>query len=87
MCLSVCPSLSIRQAFETFGIDIPPLHYHLRNRIPYARGLGSSSAAIVAGILAGEETSCNAAAANPLDVPSAVASAVPEVPCGPRAAL
>ena len=33
--------------------DGPPLHMHLVNRIPIGAGLGSSSAAIVAGLLAG----------------------------------
>ena len=42
-----------KAAFETAGKDIPPLKYHVVSRIPYARGLGSSSAAIVAGIVAG----------------------------------
>ena len=32
---------------------MPILRYHVVSRIPYARGLGSSSAAIVAGIIAG----------------------------------
>jgi homoserine kinase len=32
---------------------LPILKYHVVSRIPYARGLGSSSAAIVAGIVAG----------------------------------
>mmetsp|Transcript_38215 Transcript_38215/g.88920 ORF Transcript_38215/g.88920 Transcript_38215/m.88920 type:complete len:452 (-) Transcript_38215:123-1478(-) len=40
-------------AFATAGKDVPILRYTVTNRIPYARGLGSSSAAIVAGIIAG----------------------------------
>jgi homoserine kinase len=44
----------VKAAFKAAGIDeVPPLHYHLTQRIPFARGLGSSSAAIVAGLLAG----------------------------------
>jgi len=44
----------VESAFRAAGItEIPPLHYHLTQRIPFARGLGSSSAAIVAGLLAG----------------------------------
>lgn len=42
-----------RAAFEAAGKPLPTLHYHVVSRIPYARGLGSSSAAIVAGIVAG----------------------------------
>ncbi|CAM9748432.1 unnamed protein product [Phaeothamnion confervicola] len=43
----------LRAAFEAAGKPVPPLRYHCVNRIPYARGLGSSSAAIVAGLVAG----------------------------------
>lgn len=42
-----------KAAFETAGKPLPTLKYHVVSRIPYARGLGSSSAAIVAGIVAG----------------------------------
>eukprot|EP00980_Cylindrotheca_fusiformis_P006357 scaffold1356_cov123-Cylindrotheca_fusiformis.AAC.38 len=42
-----------KAAFETAGKPLPILKYHVVSRIPYARGLGSSSAAIVAGIIAG----------------------------------
>lgn len=42
-----------KAAFEAAGKDLPTLKYHVISRIPYARGLGSSSAAIVAGIVAG----------------------------------
>ena len=47
----VCSSLCV--AFKKAGKPVPLLKYHLVNRIPYARGLGSSSAAIVGGLLAG----------------------------------
>jgi homoserine kinase len=40
-------------AFKAAGKPVPTLKYHLVNGIPYARGLGSSSAAIVGGIVAG----------------------------------
>ena len=40
-------------AFEKAGKPVPPLKYILNNKIPYARGLGSSSAAIVGGLVAG----------------------------------
>jgi len=44
----------VKRAFQAAGIEeVPPLHYHLVQRIPFARGLGSSSAAIVSGVLAG----------------------------------
>lgn len=39
-------------AFDTLGVRPPGLDLACHNRIPQARGLGSSSAAIVAGILA-----------------------------------
>jgi len=41
-------------AFKVAGkFPVPPMKYKLVNRIPYARGLGSSSAAIVGGLVAG----------------------------------
>lgn len=43
----------VKAAYETAAKPMPPLKYHVVSRIPYARGLGSSSAAIVAGIIAG----------------------------------
>jgi homoserine kinase len=42
-----------KAAFDTANKPMPQLKYHVVSRIPYARGLGSSSAAIVAGIIAG----------------------------------
>lgn len=48
----------LRQAFDRIGtlagvpLDQPGLRLHCVNRIPHSRGLGSSSAAIVAGIVA-----------------------------------
>jgi homoserine kinase len=47
----VCYGLAA--AFKTAGKPVPLLKYQLVNRIPYARGLGSSSAAIVGGLVAG----------------------------------
>ena len=44
---------AVATAFEKAGKPVPTLKYHLINRIPYARGLGSSSAAIVGGLVAG----------------------------------
>ena len=43
----------VKAAYDTAEKPMPPLKYHVVSRIPYARGLGSSSAAIVAGIIAG----------------------------------
>jgi len=43
----------LEAAFKAANKDVPTFHYHCVSRIPYARGLGSSSAAIVAGIIAG----------------------------------
>jgi homoserine kinase len=40
-------------AFLKAGIKLPPLRYTCHNNIPHGRGLGSSSAAIVSGIVAG----------------------------------
>jgi homoserine kinase len=45
--------LGCKKAFEAANKPMPVLKYHVVSRIPYARGLGSSSAAIVAGIIAG----------------------------------
>ena len=42
---------SFRHACEALGRPVPGLELHCRNAIPQARGLGSSSAAIVAGVL------------------------------------
>lgn len=43
---------AMSQAFKTMGCDVPGIRLHCENRIPHGRGLGSSSAAIVAGICA-----------------------------------
>lgn len=45
--------IGLHAAFKAAGKEVPPLRYHLTQRIPFGRGLGSSSAAIVAGLLAG----------------------------------
>lgn len=45
--------IGLQAAFQAADKPVPTLHYHVVSRIPYARGLGSSSAAIVAGIIAG----------------------------------
>lgn len=45
--------IGLKAAFGAAGKPIPALKYHINCKIPYARGLGSSSAAIVAGIIAG----------------------------------
>ncbi len=43
---------SIRHAFDHYGIDMPGVHLKASNSIPHGRGLGSSGAAIVSGIMA-----------------------------------
>jgi homoserine kinase len=43
---------SLRAAFERLGGQPPGLRVHCVNRIPHGRGLGSSSAAICAGVMA-----------------------------------
>lgn len=43
----------VKSAFKVAKKPVPTLKYTLVNRIPYARGLGSSSAAIVGGLIAG----------------------------------
>mmetsp|Transcript_2600 Transcript_2600/g.5193 ORF Transcript_2600/g.5193 Transcript_2600/m.5193 type:complete len:446 (-) Transcript_2600:320-1657(-) len=45
--------VALKRAYEMAGKEVPALKYTCINRIPYARGLGSSSAAIVGGIIAG----------------------------------
>mmetsp|Transcript_24904 Transcript_24904/g.77939 ORF Transcript_24904/g.77939 Transcript_24904/m.77939 type:complete len:361 (-) Transcript_24904:460-1542(-) len=45
--------VALEKAFEKAGKPVPPLKYHCVSRIPFARGLGSSSAAIVGGLIAG----------------------------------
>ena len=45
--------IGLEAAFKAANKPVPILKYHVVNRIPYARGLGSSSAAIVGGIIAG----------------------------------
>ena len=42
---------SMRQAFDLLGAQPPGLRLSCRNVVPHARGLGSSSAAIVAGVV------------------------------------
>ncbi len=43
----------VEAAFHAAGKDVPPLKYICKNRVPHGRGLGSSSAAIAAGLIAG----------------------------------
>lgn len=43
---------AMRRAFEAFGDAPSGLHLRTRNAIPHARGLGSSAAAAVAGVVA-----------------------------------
>lgn len=46
-------SRAMRWSVRDTGIELPPFRLHGVNRIPLQRGLGSSSAAIVAGIVLG----------------------------------
>ena len=46
---------SFSMAFQESGTDMPEVSIACRNEIPLARGLGSSSAAAVAGLVAGNE--------------------------------
>ncbi|MDO7881504.1 homoserine kinase [Salinibacterium soli] len=43
---------SIAHAFAHYGVPLPGLHLKAKNSIPHGRGLGSSAAAIVSGIMA-----------------------------------
>jgi len=52
---------AVQRTFSRAGVKMPSVTLRLRNRIPLARGLGSSSAAIVGGIVA-----ANRALRNPL---------------------
>jgi len=45
--------IGLKAAFDAANKPVPRVKYHVISRIPYARGLGSSSAAIVGGIIAG----------------------------------
>ncbi|WP_158843418.1 homoserine kinase [Saccharothrix deserti] len=44
---------AFRAACELVGVDVPGLRLTCRNTIPHSRGLGSSAAAVVAGVAAG----------------------------------
>ncbi|MFB9905862.1 homoserine kinase [Allokutzneria oryzae] len=44
---------AVRAAFDACGFDAPGLRLRCHNVIPHARGLGSSAAAVVAGVAAG----------------------------------
>jgi homoserine kinase len=54
---------SMRTVFAELGVRAPGIHLTCRNRIPQARGMGSSSAAIVAGVAL-----ANTLAGSPLDL-------------------
>ena len=45
--------LGCQKAFEAASKEMPVLRYWVMSRIPYPRGLGSCSAAIIAWIIAG----------------------------------
>lgn len=56
---------AIQRVFDAAGQPIPPLRISLRNRIPLARGLGSSAAAVIGGLVA-----ANTWLGRPLDEPT-----------------
>lgn len=64
---------SARRVYEMLGREMPPLRIRCRNRIPPTSGLGSSSAAVLGGLLG-----ANALLGNPLpqDEVLALASAI-----------
>jgi homoserine kinase len=43
---------ALRAGFEALGVPLPGVSLRCRNEIPHARGLGSSAAAVVAGVAA-----------------------------------
>jgi homoserine kinase len=45
--------VGLEMVFQRFGVELPTLSYFCKNGIPFGSGLGSSSAAIVSGLLAG----------------------------------
>jgi homoserine kinase len=47
----------VAAVFNHIGEPVPALQYDCRNKIPFARGMGSSSAAIVSGLVAGSAIS------------------------------
>jgi homoserine kinase len=59
---------AMRKTFAACGSQPPGLGLRCVNRIPHGRGLGSSAAAIVAGILAARELAASGAAAVPGEV-------------------
>eukprot|EP00729_Bicosta_minor_P004429 gene4429-17053_t len=46
--------VGVEMVFKKFGVPVPELAYFCKNGIPFGSGLGSSSAAIVSGLLAGK---------------------------------
>jgi homoserine kinase len=47
----------VEAVFNHIGEPVPPLQYTQVNRVPFARGIGSSSSAIVSGLVAGSAIS------------------------------
>ncbi|KNH09543.1 hypothetical protein XU18_0228 [Perkinsela sp. CCAP 1560/4] len=45
--------IGLKKIFDKFQKPCPPCSYHIKSEIPYGSGLGSSSACIVAGLIAG----------------------------------
>jgi len=66
----------MRAAFAAIGAQPPGLGLRCENRIPHGRGLGSSAAAIVAGLLAARELSSDGGKALPDDALFRLASSI-----------
>ena len=45
--------IAVKAGFKRANVEVPVMKYSCINRIPYARGLGSSSAMVVGGVIAG----------------------------------
>ncbi|MGE5287540.1 MAG: homoserine kinase [Micromonosporaceae bacterium] len=69
---------AMRAAFEAIGAQPPGLALRCTNRIPHSRGLGSSAAAIVAGVAAARALAAGDAAAGPVADADAAPGGLPD---------
>src|ERR1700734_3045960 len=67
---------AMRKAFAVTGGQPPGLELRCMNRIPHGRGLGSSAAAVVAGLLAARSLTGHGPAALPADALLGLATAI-----------